>query len=682
MGRTVKNIKIIFFLVIISLSVVLTLHYLPYKNSAEVFVTKSGPYIGVHSLQKLGYSGDGIKIAVIDTGVDYNHPDLFGLGPDGKVIGGYDFVDNDKTPLDTNGHGTEVAGIIAADGTLSGIAPKAKLLAYRVSDTGESVSSDLIVKAIEQAIIDEADIINISLGVNKTNKIIDDSVNKAVDSGIVVVTAAGNNGPGLGTIGSPAKNPNSITVGASYNNVTSSIVATFDAADKQFSVFPMVGTNALDEPITGKIVFGEYGRKKDLKDLDVNDSILLVERGSNTEGEVVYFSDKEKNAADNGAKAVIVYNNEEGIFFGELYHEFNTPDYRPRIPALSLSNEEGLILKQMAENNTVGKLNVFYNPDFVVPFSSRGPVSPFYIKPDLVAPGAFVNTTLNNGRYNLTSGTSFAAPHVSGTIALLLQKDPSLTPDEIKSLLVTTASQVSDPYGQQFPFEVAGTGRINATRAFDASLVIMPSYLIFNLSTEKITQSQYLQIKSLDGNTASPSVSFDGDDVFDFNYKLENGMLYVTISIVEQVFGEYEGKIIIEHENIRYAVPVMIHITKGSLFVNEHDGKLDFRVTYPDEWSYAKISVTNEKTGEIETTSVTPNKITTLDVSDSGKYWIEGKITSGNTLSDVYDIIDVSLDENKKEIDLFGFLDIPQKTILIIFVVTAAIALVGLKIRK
>ena len=88
-----------------------------------------------------------LKIAVIDTGVDYNHPDLLGFGYDGKVVGGYDFVDNDKMPIDTNGHGTEVAGIIAADGKLKGIAPKAKILAYRVSDDGESVSSDLIYKS-------------------------------------------------------------------------------------------------------------------------------------------------------------------------------------------------------------------------------------------------------------------------------------------------------------------------------------------------------------------------------------------------------------------------------------------------------------------------------------------------------------------------------------------------------
>ena len=108
---------------------------------------------------------------------------------------------------------------------------------------------------------------------------------------------------------------------------------------------------------------------------------------------------------------------------------------------------------------------------------------------------------------------------------------------------------------------------------------------------------------------------------------------------------------------------------------------MHFKITYPDEWQYAKISIINKETGQVETTSATPNKTTTLDVSDSGKYWIEGKITSDDTVSDVYDIIDVKLAESK-EIDVFSFLDIPQKTILIIFIVTAVIALVGLKLRR
>ena len=90
-----------------------------------------------------------LKVAVIDTGVDFNHPDLLGWGPDGKVIGGYNFIQTNQLPMDKNGHGTKVAGIIAADGSILGIAPKAKILAYKVSEDGEGVSSELISGAIK-----------------------------------------------------------------------------------------------------------------------------------------------------------------------------------------------------------------------------------------------------------------------------------------------------------------------------------------------------------------------------------------------------------------------------------------------------------------------------------------------------------------------------------------------------
>jgi len=455
--------KKIFFISVILVTSLIISQFYEDEDKAHVFLDKSVPYIGAEYPIESGFDGTGIKIAVIDTGVDYNHPDLFGFGNDGKVIGGYDFVDNDNFPIDTNGHGTEVAGIIAADGQLQGVAPKSKILAYRVSDDGESVSSDLIIKAVEQAIIDDADVINISLGINLTNKKIDKAVNKAVESGIVVVAAAGNHGPDPASIGSPGINPNVITVGATYNNITESLVSTFEVDDRRFQVIPMIGSIPLDRPITAEIRFGEYGRETDLKDIDIKDSIVLVERGSDIEDEIVYFSDKESNAARHGAKAIIVYNNIRGLFFGELIHEFAGEDYLPTIPALSMSREDGLQLRELLNANTTGTMDIFYHPDFVAYFSSRGPVSPFYIKPDLVAPGAFVNTTLTDGKYNFTSGTSFAAPHVSGAAALLLSKKIDLQPTEIKSLLVTTTDSVSDAYGKQFDVDITGSGRLNVT---------------------------------------------------------------------------------------------------------------------------------------------------------------------------------------------------------------------------
>ena len=459
------------------------------------------------------------------------HPDLLGFGYSAKVISGYNFVDRDEMPIDTNGHGTQVAGIIAADGQVQGIAPKSSLVSYKVSEDGEEVSSDLIVKAIEQAITDEVDIINISLGVNRTNSKIDEAVNKAVEQGIIVIAAAGNDGPGLESIGSPGKNPNAITVGATYNNITSSLVATLKVNEKHYQVLPMVGAAKIEEPIKSDILFAEYGRERDFVDGDFVDSIVLVERGSDVKDEIVYFSDKENNAANAGAKALLVYNKEQGIFLGELVHEFVQPGYQPSIPTVSLSREDGLAIKELLVNQTLGELHVFNNPDFVAHFSSRGPVSPFYNKPDLVAPGVFVNTTISNGQYNYTSGTSFAAPHVAGAVALLLEKNPELSPKQIKSIITTTTDSVSDAYSNEFPLEVAGAGRLNVTKAFSANTIIWPSYAIFDLSSEKPSDVEVFSLETVSGDLEKLDVRFEGPETIDYSFSQEGNILEIFATL-------------------------------------------------------------------------------------------------------------------------------------------------------
>jgi len=671
--------KVIFFLIIGVISSLIILQF-DYENDLEILLDKSGPFIGTNFVNDLGYYGEGIKIGVIDTGVDYFHPDLYGFGPDGKIINGYNYINENNPPLDTNGHGTEVVGIIAADGELKGIAPKSSIIAYKVSDDGSSVPPQLIVKAIEQAIEDKVDIINISLGVNRTNSKIDQAVNEAIESGIVVVTAAGNDGPGLGTIGTPGKNVNVITVGASYNNITASLVATLEVEGKQFQVLPMIGTKQLAEPITAEIVFGKFGRESDLIG-SYTDSMVLVERGSDIEGEIVFFSDKEYNIANVGGKAIIVFNNEPGIFFGELIHEFIDTDYQPRIPALSISKEDGMFLKELVQNKTKGVINVFYNPDFVAYFSSRGPVSSFYIKPDLVAPGAFINTTLTEGRYNFTSGTSFAAPHVTGAAALLLEKNPELKPNEIKSILITTTDFVEDPYGNKFPLEAAGSGRLNVTRAFNANLIILPPSLVFHLSSEKQTQSEMLELVSIDGNLHDVKVRFVGPDIVNFDFEQKDEFLEVTISIPEDVFGEYQGAFIIESDNTEYHVPILVHKTQGVINVFEEEGKLNFEVSHPNGWSYAKILVINKDSGKTDTTSVTPKKDSSISVTYSGEHWVIAKIDSNGTTFDAYEVVNVQT-VSKANFDFSKFLDIPERPIIIVLVVGVIISLVGLRVRN
>jgi minor extracellular serine protease Vpr len=661
---------------IVAVSVFLIISQSESNDIIHTFLDRSVPFIGANIPKQEGFDGAGIKIAVIDTGVDFNHPDLFGWGPDGKVIGGYNFIKEGKPPLDTNGHGTQVAGVIAADGLLKGVAPKAKILAYKVSENGEAVSSDLIIKAIDKAIEDKADIINISLGVNKTNDSIDHAVNRALEKGIFVVTAAGNDGPTIKTIGSPGKNYGSITIGATYNNLTSSLVATLDVNDKPYTVIPMVGSSKLSEPIIGKIIFGGYGKEKELEGINATNSILLVERGSDVKGEMLYFSLKEKNAVKAGAKALIVYNNEPGIFLGELIHQFVESDYEPQIPVVSIDREEGLKIKEIIQNENNASLHLFYNPDFVAHFSSRGPVSPFYIKPDMVAPGAYINTTQIHTGYNFTSGTSFAAPHVSGAAALLLEKFTSIHHHEIKSLLMTTSEHVSDAYGKEFSLADAGTGRLNIAKAFHAKLIITPPNFVINLSSDNPEGKQLLKLKLLEGTLENIEIKFVGPEFIQFTDILEGDELLIKIKILGEKYGDYEGRIIINHDNTKYTIPVMIHYTEGSISINQIDEILYFTIYHPKQWNFAKISIINSGNGKITTVTGTPERDASFRINQNAEYWIDAKIQVNGTTFDAYNTIEVnSLNENMQ--NQLEFPNIPEKQIVIISGIIISIGIVG-----
>ncbi len=674
------KIIVLFTLSIALLGIFVSYVILESENEFSTYLQRSGPFVGVDIPRIDGIDGSGIKIAIIDTGVDFNHPDLLGWGPDGKVIGGYNFIHENQLPLDTNGHGTQVAGVIAADGQIVGIAPKAKILAYKVSENGEGVSSDLIIRAIEKAIEDEADIINISLGVNKTNPKIDRAVNLALEKEIFIVTAAGNDGPELKTIGSPGRNSGSVTVGATYNNLTSSLVATLEIDEKPYTVIPMVGSSKLDNGITGKIIFAGYGKIKDFEKLNVENAIVMVERGSDVEGELLYFSIKEKNAASAGAKALIVYNSNPGIFLGELTHEFIETGYIPQIPVVSMDREEGLEIIKSLKETSEGIMNLFYNPDFVAHFSSRGPVSPFYIKPEIVAPGAYINTTQNNAGYNFTSGTSFAAPHVSGAAALLLQKNPELHHHEIKSILLTTVKDVSDAYEQKFSIHEAGAGRLDIGNAYNAKLIIIPPNFVVNVSAEKLIAEQKFDLKLLDGKLDNLDIKFEGPEFINFAHIIEGNSLLVKMSITEEKFGDHEGRIIIHHEDIRYVIPFLLHYTEGSILVTQQNQKLYFDIHHPDEWSFTKISIINSKDASTSTITTTPDKKASIEIYENSEYWIDAKIRVNGNTSNAFSTIEInSLEENNNRVDIP---DIPEKQIVIIAIILVGIGIFGLINRK
>jgi len=672
-------VKLLVFTVMLVFLSSLIFFQLETKNEIETYLDKSVPFVGTNIPRIQGIDGDGIKIAVIDTGIDFSHPDLLGWGEDGKVIGGFNFIVENEPPMDTNGHGTQVAGVIAADGEKIGVAPKAKILAYKVSEDGEGVSAEFIIRAIDKAIEDEVDIINISLGENKIDYKIDRAINHALEKGIFVVTAAGNDGPDFKTIGSPGSNLKSVTVGATYNNLPSSLVATLEVNGKPFTVMPMVGSLQIDEPISGKIVFGGYGKTDDLQKIDVKNTILIVERGSDVEGELLYFSIKEKNSVDAGAKALIVYNNESGIFLGELIHEFVESDYTPQIPVVSIDRGEGLEIIESIKNGNTASMNLFYNPDYVAPFSSRGPVSPFYLKPEIVAPGAYINTTQNNAGHNIVSGTSYAAPHVSGAAALLLQKNPELTHHEIKSLLLTTTEPVSDAYGKEFSILEAGSGRLNIGNAFNANLIILPPNFVASVSADNLEFTKQFELRLINGSLDGLEVIFEGPIFIDFSYFLEGGILQIKGKMNEENFGDHEGKLIINHENIKYTIPFLLHYTPGSVFVNQQDQKLFFEINHPEEWNFAKISVTNSKNGITDIVTSTPGKNSTIEIYENAEYWIDAKIRVNGITSNAFNTIKVStLSDNNEGLKI----DIPEKQIGLIAGIVTIVGIIGLVKRR
>jgi len=680
MNENMWNYRI--FLSIVTISVI-SLFFSGYyfDEIGELFLENSGPYVGADYPIKQGSDGTGIKIAVIDTGVNFAHPDFVKLGKNSDLMKGYDFVDLDRFPQDVNGHGTQVAGIISANGQLQGIAPEAEIFAYRVSEDGESVPSSLIVKAIKQAMLDDVDIINISLGVNMTHNEIEKMVSEAVNSGIIIVAAAGNNGPDEGTIGSPARNPNVITVGATYNNRESSMVSTLEIDGEHFQVLPMLGANVIPEPIIEEIEFVKFSREQDFENIDVNGKIVLAQRGGESSDEIVYFSDKEKFAAINGAKAIIVYNNKPGIFFGELIHEFVPEGYQPSIPSLSMTMEDGVKLRHMVDENIIGSLNVFNHPDFIATFSSRGPVSPFYFKPDLVAPGVFVNTTSVKDYYNITSGTSYAAPHVAGAAALLLNKNPNFTPEQIKSILITTSDVITDEYGNKFDFNTGGSGRLNITTAYNSEIVFLPPTLKFDLSHEEKSQTKNLEVQSVGKQISNLKLEFPESDYIDFNYKLTDGLLQITAKSSSSEITHFEGRVIITYNEIQYQIPTIVRVSEASMHILKDSNGLTFQITSPLDWTYAKITITNASTLDKDSFSITPDKNSPLKIYATGEYWVEVNIKADKISFDVYDTITIN-SESTSEKSVVSDLIVSERPLIILVIIFGIVIVVGIGIRN
>src|SRR6266699_1414872 len=464
-----------------------------YTFSVHTDMNRSPTLIGAPTLWAAdagqANAGAGIGIGIIDTGIDFTHAFL----TDNSLVvpAGFpkcDALDSSVHQANVSckyvsnkvivakmfctqaicvafdaqakqDHGSHVSGIAAGVAntcapfvgcTLSGIAPKAFLGAYNVFPGNVTDASSIdIAAAVNAAVADGMDVLNLSLGGGPVpNDPLVTAVNNAVDAGVIVAIAAGNAGPGSGTVESPGIAEKVITVGTSTNPhfvgipATVPSLGTFGAARGQFTGYGVV-TNA--PYLTTTPSNGCTGITN-----NVSGQIALIARGSCT------FSTKIRNAQNAGASSVIVYNNVAGdpISLGQDA----TPN-QPTIPAAMISKSNGQAMatastKTVSINGAAPQEFFTDGPsaDILAGFSSRGPgfinnhlLSE--VKPDVVAPGVNVYSSIlmtscaSPPCFAFFQGTSMATPHVAGSAALIKQLHPTWSPLQVKSALENTAKR-------------------------------------------------------------------------------------------------------------------------------------------------------------------------------------------------------------------------------------------------
>lgn len=448
-------------------------------------LTETVPYIGGTAVQAMGYDGEGVSVAVLDSGIDYTHANLGGPGtlaayeaaygtaitdtlnttrdglfPTAKVVEGFDFVGEvwpdgdlapDPDPIDLEGHGTHVADIIAGG---RGVAPAADLHAVKVcSAVATSCSGVALLQAMDYAldpngdddISDAVDVINMSLG-SDYGSAADDDLSLAVEFasayGIIVVASAGNGSDKPYVHGTPASAPSAIAV--AQTNVPSAIqpvmevtapaaiAGQYEAVFQPWSVEP---TAALAGPV--QYADGAGGNLNGCAPFAAGSlagKIVLIDRGG------CNFTLKILNVGRAGGLAGII-----GLIApGDPFSGGDGGDRPIEIPGYMISQGVANRLKSAL----AAGVTVKFDPAAGVPLvmhmvgsSSRGPsIGQNLIKPDVGAPGASISAIAGSGTgEGAFGGTSGAAPMVSGAAALLRQAFPTRSVAEIKALLMNTA---------------------------------------------------------------------------------------------------------------------------------------------------------------------------------------------------------------------------------------------------
>ncbi|BGP48624.1 hypothetical protein JCM10450v2_004500 [Rhodotorula kratochvilovae] len=487
---------------------------------------------GIDAMHNSGFLGRGVKIAILDAGVDYTNPILGGcFGPGCHISFGYDFVgDNyngDNTPVPDSDpfasctdHGTHITGIIGAlanEYGLSGVVPQATLGHYRVAGCNVASSDDLIIAGMMRALQDGVDVINISLG--SVVSWLDNSPTQIVaeylaSQGVAVIAAAGNDRTeGLFFAAAPAAGRSIIAVGATdplywvayYANVRGKPPVPYMSPQP----FNLPNDYILYFTSTDPAVTNDACSPLPSSTPNLAGRVVVVRRGT------CDFSVKLANVAAAGAKVVLVYNSpntltlpqfnvgstgllavgglryDDGVRLLEYYKAL------PRSQAMSFPS--GSLVPGVVDGVTGGTAAYY---------STFGPTNDLTVYPSLTAPGTNILSTVAGG-LGIMRGTSQSAPLMAGAYALVLaeRKSEGLTLQQLKSIFMTSAVPIPLNYGGATLDSVVsqGAGKLNVNTAFAAKTLISPPQLELN---DTANPSRIQRITLTNRNAAAITYTF------------------------------------------------------------------------------------------------------------------------------------------------------------------------------
>jgi lactocepin len=634
--------------------------------------------------QDYGYKGEGMTVAVIDTGIDPSHKDmvlseettpeitssmveklkaekgLVGKHYTEKVPYAYNYADENHQVLDlgpgASMHGMHVAGTVGANGDeenggLMGVAPEAQILGLKVFGNDPempSTYSDIYVKAIDDAIMLGADVINMSLGSTAAFVLPEDpeqkAIARAVENGVLMAISAGNSAqfgeghdspfasnPDIGVVGSPGLSSESLQV-ASFENQyldLGGFNVMVDGEEKEPVAF--LSASSVDPSTLGEqsyeLVDAGLGRMpgdseanpdaNDFAGLNLEGKIALIQRGESS------FVAKTLNAQAAGAAGVIIYNNTGGFVS-------MATDSTVEIPQLFILKQFGDELKaQLDEGNKVeiafkGEKVTSPNPEAgkMSTFTSWGVTPNLDFKPEITAPGGNILSTLQGDEYGLMSGTSMAAPHVAGGSALVLQrvdKEFKLSGSErvnmAKNILMNTAKPQMDKglYNDYYQSGLAYSPRREGAGLMDLHAAMSTPVVI----TEAESGLGKVALKEID-NKAAFTLTLENVSNEDAEY-LASGT--VQTDLVQDGYNTLETQGIFKKDTLSEEAPYQGEFPIELSSSNGEDTDNGYTVTVP-AGETIEVEVTIDLTDTIDWF----NNVPLNEIFENG-HFVEGFIT-------------------------------------------------------